>query len=314
MHCLYAPVFEATLLARATGTTHCRNHAKYLEKWKFPCRRWRSSGGLRMCWIGRRRCGPSAAPPSPNSTPSPNPSSSTSLATPPPIRNSWPVSPVGEFADVQGGLQSRASRRSLHIEFRIFVSQCLSRLSGLSEIETIRATDSIARTKLVKDDFLIAEGHGNPAELTGVFCGMGQLGLHHQGHMIACDVNPAKVFRLMPANTSTLPVGRRHLLRAGKRSIRANTISVSEVRARQCTPLIDCSANSLVEWSGGEAEDGAARVAGGAGRAIRLAPAPRVSRGTLVNTLRRFNPGQHFPVLVGPRSAQARKGNVRKRG
>ena len=32
---------------------------------------------------------------------------------------------------------------------------------------------------------------------------------------------------------------------------------------------------------GGEAEDGAARVAGGAGRALRLAPAPRLSRGAV---------------------------------
>ena len=44
------------------------------------------SGGLRRSWTRRRRCGPSAAPPSPNSTPSPNPSSSTCSATPPRIR------------------------------------------------------------------------------------------------------------------------------------------------------------------------------------------------------------------------------------
>ena len=46
----------------------------------------RSSGGLRRYWTGRRHCGPSAAPLSPNSTPSPNPSSSTCSATPPRIR------------------------------------------------------------------------------------------------------------------------------------------------------------------------------------------------------------------------------------
>ena len=54
------------------------------------CRRWRSSGGLRRCWTGRRRCGPSAAPPSPNSTPSPNPSSSTSSAIRSRISRGWP--------------------------------------------------------------------------------------------------------------------------------------------------------------------------------------------------------------------------------
>ena len=45
----------------------------------FPA--WRSNGGLRRSWTGRRRSGPSAAPPSPNSTPSPKPSSLTSSAT-----------------------------------------------------------------------------------------------------------------------------------------------------------------------------------------------------------------------------------------
>ena len=55
-----------------------------------PATACRSSGGLRRCWTGRRRCGPSAAPPSPNSTPSPNPSSSTSSATPRRNPRGWP--------------------------------------------------------------------------------------------------------------------------------------------------------------------------------------------------------------------------------
>ncbi|MEO5897507.1 MAG: restriction endonuclease subunit S, partial [Vicinamibacterales bacterium] len=36
----------------------------------------------------------------------------------------------------------------------------------LREIKTIRATEAeIARTTLLKDDFLVVEGHGNPSEV-----------------------------------------------------------------------------------------------------------------------------------------------------
>ena len=66
----------------ASATTVPALRKSELEKIQVPLSpHYRSSGGLRRCWTERRRCGPSAAPPSPNSTPSPNPSSSTSSAT-----------------------------------------------------------------------------------------------------------------------------------------------------------------------------------------------------------------------------------------
>ncbi|MBI2288822.1 MAG: SAM-dependent DNA methyltransferase [Betaproteobacteria bacterium] len=55
---------------------------KSFSIWKSASHPWRSSGGSRNCWTGRRHCGPSAGPPSPNSTPSPKPSSSTCSAIP----------------------------------------------------------------------------------------------------------------------------------------------------------------------------------------------------------------------------------------
>ena len=81
--------------AAGDGTTQQHSSRHSSKNYKFPCRRWRSSGGLRRCWTGRRRCGPSAAPPSPNSTPSPNPSSSTSSATPPPTRKAGRLTSLG---------------------------------------------------------------------------------------------------------------------------------------------------------------------------------------------------------------------------
>ena len=80
------------------------------------CRRWRSSGGLRRCWTGRRRCGPSAAPPSPNSTPSPNPSSSTSSATLPLTRKAGRASQSARShaSSRDGPFGSNLNERALH--------------------------------------------------------------------------------------------------------------------------------------------------------------------------------------------------------
>ena len=55
--------------------------------------------------------------------------------------------------------------------------------------------------------------------------------------------------------------------------------------------------------SGGEAEDGAARVAGGAGRALRLAPAPRLSRGTVA-----MNVDQIYQLPARRRVRRSRSG------
>ena len=87
---------------------------------KFPCRRWRSSGGLRRCWTGRRRCGPSAAPPSPNSTPSPNPSSSTSSATQPRINAAllirrWKLIECSRFGTVAHRIPKRSPTPKLAV-------------------------------------------------------------------------------------------------------------------------------------------------------------------------------------------------------
>ena len=66
-------------------------HSSSLEKRRLPrsespSRPSTSRSGLRGFWMRRTPCGPSAARPSPSSTPSSNPPSSTCSATPSPIR------------------------------------------------------------------------------------------------------------------------------------------------------------------------------------------------------------------------------------
>ncbi len=79
---LLAPEMVALANSRATGANLPRLSPTALAELRIPL----PPRGLRRSWTRRTRCGPSAAPPSPNSTPSPNPSSSTCSATPPRTR------------------------------------------------------------------------------------------------------------------------------------------------------------------------------------------------------------------------------------
>ncbi len=146
----------------------------------------------------------------------------------------WPVSRVGEFADVQGGLQVTSARKNLPYKVPYLrVANVYRGFLDLSEIKTIRATDvEIARTKLVKDDFLIVEGHGNPAEIgRGALWDGSIADCIHQNHIIRARFESAKVVSLYVCEYLNSSGGRRHLLRAGKTTSGLNTISVSEVRA-----------------------------------------------------------------------------------
>ena len=145
----------------------------------------------------------------------------------------WPVSRVGDVADVQGGLQVTTARKDLPNEVPYLrVANVYRGFLNLSEIKTIRATDAeIARTKLVKDDLLVVEGHGNPAEIgRGALWDGSIVGCIHQNHIIRARFTSAKVVPLYACEYLNSPGGRRHLLRAGKTTTGLNTISVSEVR------------------------------------------------------------------------------------
>jgi len=145
----------------------------------------------------------------------------------------WPVSRVGDLADVQGGLQVTAARDNLPREVPyVRVANVYRGFLDLSEIKTIRATDAeVARTTLVKDDLLIVEGHGNPAEIGRVALWDGSIaGCVHQNHIIRARVSPVTIVPLYACDYLNSSGGRRHLLQAGKTTSGLNTISVSEVR------------------------------------------------------------------------------------
>ncbi len=145
----------------------------------------------------------------------------------------WRVASVGDVANVQGGLQVTTARKDLPREVPYLrVANVYRGLLNLREIKTIRATDAeVARTKLVKDDLLIVEGHGNPAEIgRGALWDGSIAGCIHQNHIIRARFAAGKIVPLYACEYLNSPGGRRHLLRAGKTTSGLNTISVSEVR------------------------------------------------------------------------------------
>ncbi len=146
----------------------------------------------------------------------------------------WPLAQVGEVADVQGGLQVSSARKNLPCEVPYLrVANVFRGFLDLSEIKTLRATEAeISRTKLEKDDLLIVEGHGNPAEIgRGALWDGSVVGCIHQNHIIRVRFKPAQVVPLFACSYLNSPGGRQHLLRAGKTTSGLNTISVSEVRS-----------------------------------------------------------------------------------
>ena len=72
--------------SRCSGANLPRLGPKQLASFQIPLPPSKSRSGLRGFWMRRTPCGPSAARPSPSSTPSSNPPSSTCSATPSPIR------------------------------------------------------------------------------------------------------------------------------------------------------------------------------------------------------------------------------------
>jgi len=146
----------------------------------------------------------------------------------------WPVSRVGDAADVQGGLQVSSARKTCPREVPYLrVANVFRGFLDLSEVKTLRATDAeIARTTLVSDDLLIVEGHGNPDEIgRGALWDGSIIGCVHQNHIIRVQFHGEKLVPIYACEYLNSPGGRRHLLRAGKTTSGLNTISVSEVRA-----------------------------------------------------------------------------------
>lgn len=152
--------------------------------------------------------------------------------------NRWDRVSVGSCAEVQGGLQVSAARRTNPKEVPYLrVANVYRGRLDLAEIKYLRATDTeIARTLLREGDLLVVEGHGNAAEIGRAAVWDGSIsGCVHQNHLIRIRFDVAKVSPVFACSYLNSPEGRRHLLRAARTTSGLNTISVSDVRS---TPIL----------------------------------------------------------------------------
>ena len=146
----------------------------------------------------------------------------------------WPMVEIGAVADVQGGLQVTAARSRLPVEVPYLrVANVYRGRLDMREVKTIRATKSeVGRTRLLPNDMLVVEGHGNPEEVGRAALWNGEVeNCVHQNHLIRVRFDSARMAPAFACAYVNSAGGRQHLLRAGKTTSGLNTISVSNVRA-----------------------------------------------------------------------------------
>lgn len=142
--------------------------------------------------------------------------------------------PLGEHAEVQGGLQvSRArERHQLRVPY-LRVANVHRGMLDLSEIKLMGVTSTeVVRCALEVDDLLFVEGHGNADEIGRAARWDGSVEqCVHQNHLIRARCDPAVVVPVFAEAYVNSPAGRLTLLRAAKTTSGLNTITVNNVRS-----------------------------------------------------------------------------------
>lgn len=146
------------------------------------------------------------------------------------------LTPLGQLSDVQSGLQVTSKRKGHPIEVPYLRVANVHRGSlDLSEVKTIRVFErEIERTRLVKDDLLVVEGHGNKDEIGRVGLWDGSIEpCVHQNHLIRVRCDRDLLHPRFAESFMNSWVGRRALLRAANTTSGLNTISTTDVRGVQ---------------------------------------------------------------------------------
>jgi type I restriction enzyme S subunit len=140
---------------------------------------------------------------------------------------------LAEFSQVQGGLQLSSARNSKPQEVPYLrVANVHRGRLRLDEVKTLRATpEEIERTRLVKGDLLVVEGHGNPNEIGRAALWDGSIDVcSHQNHLIRIRVDRQYLVPEYVEMYLNSAVGRRHLLKSANTTSGLNTISTGAVK------------------------------------------------------------------------------------
>ncbi len=146
----------------------------------------------------------------------------------------WRNLPLGDIAEVQGGLQVSRKRAQHPLEVPYLrVGNVYRGSLNLEEIKTMRITKrELERTLLQEGDILLVEGHGNIDEIGRAAVWDGSVGgCVHQNHLIRARVDKAKADPAYTAAFINSAGGQRQLQRFGKTTSGLNTISTRQVRS-----------------------------------------------------------------------------------
>lgn len=147
-------------------------------------------------------------------------------------RARWPQ--LGEFADIQGGLQVFSSRSQyrMRVPYLRVANVYRGRLV-LDEVKQLGVTPAeLERTRLQFGDLLIVEGHGNRDEIGRVGRWQDEINdCVHQNHLIRVRVHPSMAYSRYVEAFLNSKRGRRALRRAARTTSGLNTISTGDVRS-----------------------------------------------------------------------------------
>ncbi|GJN54087.1 restriction endonuclease subunit S [Pseudomonas tohonis] len=146
----------------------------------------------------------------------------------------WNVREVGDLCDVQGGLQVSKKRAGLPVTAPYLrVANVLRNRLDLAEIKEIELLESeYRRVKLIPDDILIVEGHGNANEIGRCAIWKGEIdGVVHQNHLIRVRVKSKDVNPRFLSDYINSSGGRAQMMRASNSTSGLNTISTGVVRS-----------------------------------------------------------------------------------
>lgn len=148
----------------------------------------------------------------------------------------WPVKPLGELADVAGGLQVTSARAGNPISMPYLrVANVYRDRLNLSEVKVIRVTEAErARATLRHGDVLVVEGHGNPEELGRSAVWRDEIaGCTHQNHLIRVRATAGVLDATFLSAFLNSSSGKKQMLALGKTTSGLNTISTNNVRSVQ---------------------------------------------------------------------------------
>ncbi len=156
-----------------------------------------------------------------------------------PVENpmGWEEIPLGELAEVQGGLQITKRRDGRHVfpieRPYLRVANVLRDQLALDEIKRMRISErEFERARLRRGDILIVEGHGNAMEIGRAAIWNGTVeGCVHQNHLIRARPDHSTVLPEYVCAYLNSSFGRQHLLRSGKTTSGLNTITTSNVKS-----------------------------------------------------------------------------------